>query len=161
MGRFRDFLRRVTGISTPLGGISWSPPSQEKKPVQPSPPERNDAGRFSDGDWITAAIVSPERAVATMQRIATSVKARKNASRQRWIDEIGLATSREVSALRERYEAGGETVEERCEACVAKMTADIIEREMTSYGWELDENTDVDPMRLFKEIIRRLMKGAG
>ncbi len=31
MGRLRDFLKRITGVSTPIGGISWLPPPDEQK----------------------------------------------------------------------------------------------------------------------------------
>jgi hypothetical protein len=122
---------------------------------------RQGASTFSDGDWITAAIVAPERVVRILQRVATTVRLRKNASRQKRIEDIEAALAAELSCLRERYEAGGETDADRCEACIAKTAADIIDREMTSYRWKLDEEPAGEPIVLFKEIIRSLMKNTG
>lgn len=119
---------------------------------------RRGTSTFSDGDWITAAILAPERVVIILQRVATSVKLRKNASRQRRIEEIEAAVGAELSSLRQRYEAGGETDEGRCEACIAKTAADIIDREMISYRWNLGEKGDGDPVTIFRETIRRLME---
>ena len=31
MGRIKEFLGRITGISTPIGGITWKPPPDEQK----------------------------------------------------------------------------------------------------------------------------------
>jgi hypothetical protein len=65
--------------------------------------------------------------------------------------------TREVRTLRSRYEKGGETVKDRCEACIAKIVADIIEREMASYRWRRSEEGDADPLDAFKIVVRNLM----
>ena len=159
MGKLRDFLKRITGLSTPIGGISWSPPTERETGKVLSSGQRSRAtSRFSDGDWLTAAIVAPERAATILQRVATAITFRKNASRQSRMKAIQSAVAAELSDLRQRYEAGGETDEDRCDACIAKTAADIIDREMTSYRWKLDEEHEADPMDVFRDTIRGLMK---
>jgi len=111
---------------------------------------------FSDGDWITAAIVAPDRAVALFQKVAVSVRHRSNASRETRIEQVAEAVGREVIALRERYKAGGDTDEARSEACIAKMTVDAIEREMTSWRWTLEQQPALDPVTELRNTIRRL-----
>jgi len=153
MGRLRDFLKRITGISTPLGGFTWIPPSEK---AVASTKQNDSISKFSDGDWITAGIVGPERAVSVLQRIATSTKFRKHTNRQNRIDKIYSAVTQESTSLLRRYEAGGKTDEVRCECCIAKITADILDREMTEYKWRLHQEPDTDPVDVLNGIIRDL-----
>ena len=159
MGRIRNVLSRITSVSTPLGGISWSSPTGAEADKTPSSGPRDHAtSRFSDGDWITAAIVAQDRAAAILQGVAIAIKVRKNANWQSRVEVVDSAVGVELSRLRQRYEAGGETDEDRCEACIARTTADIIDREMTSYRWKVDEKHDADPLVMFRETVHGLKK---
>ena len=50
MGRLRDFLKRITGVSTPIGGISWSPPAQGEKGEAPFSGEPSQRQQVTLGD---------------------------------------------------------------------------------------------------------------
>jgi len=113
---------------------------------------------FSDGDWITAAIVAPERAVTAMKRAGAALYDRLSGNRNDAIGQIQEVVDHEVSRLRARFTAGGTTDEARCEACIAKMAADLIEREGSALVFELRQQPAVDPKAAFSRMIKRLGK---
>lgn len=113
---------------------------------------------FSDGDWITAAIVAPERAVTAMKKARTALHDRMSGSRTDVVGHLQAAVDQEVSRFRTRFEAGGTTDEARCEACIAKITADLIEREGAALLFELMQRPEVDPNTAFSRMIKRLGK---
>lgn len=51
MGRFRDFLKRITGIFTPIGGINWTPPPEQKS----NPTSYSRAPSSDDRDIISSS----------------------------------------------------------------------------------------------------------
>ncbi len=157
MGRFRDFLKRITGFYTPFGGFSGTPPP-EKTIADNNKKQPSDRGRFSDGDWIAAGIVGPERAVSVLQRIVTSIKFRNHASRQNRIDKICSAVDKEISSLLRFYEDGGKKDEERCESCIAKINADVLDREINEYKWKLNQKPNTDPVDVLNGIIQDLKR---
>ena len=109
---------------------------------------------YSDGDWITAAIVAPERAVTAMKRVGAGLS--MNGNRAAVVSQLQSAIDQEVSQLRTRFAAGGTTDEARCEACIAKVAADLIERESASLFYELRQKPGVDPKGAFARMIRSL-----
>lgn len=157
MGRLRDFLNRITGFYTPIGGFSWIPPP-EKTIADNNKKQPGYRSRFSDGDWIVAGIVGPEKAVSVLQRIVTSIKFHKHASRQNRIDKICSDVDKEISSLLRCYEYVGKTDEERCESCIAKITADVLEREINEYKWKLNQESNTDPIDVLNGIIRNLKR---
>ena len=127
--------------------------------LSPEDGSTSEAGpSFSDGDWITAAIVAPERAVTAMKKVGAALYDRWGGNRNDVVGQIHSAVDQEVSRLRTRFEAGGTTDEARCEACIAKMTADLIEREGSSLVFELRQQPTVDPKTAFSRMIKRLGK---
>lgn len=157
MGKLKDFLRRITGFRIFGSGIDFAPqnpPPSVSETTGPSQTEKEP----SNGDWIAAGIVAPERAIAVLQRIVTSAKSQRNTHRQKRIDKIRSAVTKEISVLRKQYETGGKTDGGRCEAYIAKFTADILDREMASYLWKVNEETDTDPLDVLNRVIRNLIK---
>ena len=122
-------------------------------------PDISEAGKsFSDGDWITAAIVAPERAVTAMKKVGAGLYDQLGGNRNDVVGRIQAAVDQEVSRLRSRFDAGGTTDEARCEACIAKMTADLIEREGSSLVFELRQQPTADAKAAFSRMIKRLGK---
>ncbi len=62
MAGIRDFLKRITGLSTPFGGISWSPVQKPSTGNQRAPAQEATAahGR-TDGDWQAIREVKAQR----------------------------------------------------------------------------------------------------
>ncbi|NQT12915.1 MAG: winged helix-turn-helix domain-containing protein [Planctomycetes bacterium] len=50
MGRLREFLKRITAVSTPIGGISWSPPPEGEKGKARSADEASERQQVTLGD---------------------------------------------------------------------------------------------------------------
>lgn len=112
---------------------------------------------FTDGDWITAGIVGPEKAVTILQRIASKTRLTEGSIRDEQITMLETRVISQMERLQARYELGGSTAEQRLEACIAKVVSDILDRELNSFLWNANENNEKAPMEIFRDVIRGLM----
>ena len=113
---------------------------------------------FNDGDWITAAIVGPEKAVSILQHVVTNSSLANSMSRDEKIEVLKQNTINAIEKSRRQYNKGGDTNEELLEACIAKVVVDILDRELTSFLFEAGDTRDREPGDVYRGVIRKLMK---
>jgi hypothetical protein len=114
---------------------------------------------FTDGDWITAALVGPEHAERKLKELAGQFsRLRQIEDRDEKIDHMVERVQSVISELLKRYENGGATDEARLDACVAKIVADVLQRELANFQWSAEEKSNVDPVVVFRDAIKAFSK---
>jgi hypothetical protein len=140
------------------------PEMPAQKAVQPT--------AYTDGDWITAAIVARERAEIELKKVASRVNKKalvdvtgRIADGARPTEpEIGLIKrdmiddilQTRIKELHEKHSQGGTTDDTRLEACIAKVVADILDGEFAEFQWAADERSGDDPVQVFRDTIKTI-----
>jgi DNA-binding winged helix-turn-helix (wHTH) protein len=138
----------------------------------PSPPPQP-LEKFSDGDWITAALVGPERAKTLLKGAAARLNGLAEADRtvatvEGYIeDDIEKLRKRQKSATAEYYiEDDIEKLRKRqkyevsrSEACIAGVVADILSRELENFLWNVSERPSEDVISVFRDTVKDFLAG--
>lgn len=161
---FNDCLnRRLSLVKPKLGDIPTNASSTSPTLVKQTLDSKRlvteeSKGSFTDGDWITAAIVGPERAEIVLKKLIRELKVMQANTRDEAISCIEEKVTSVISDLAARYKRGGQTPEERLDACIAKVVADILERELSNFSWKLEEKIDEDPLMVFRNTVKTFME---
>lgn len=110
--------------------------------------------KYTDGDWITAAIVGPEHAETTLKKLTGVFSRMKAKSRSEKLDRITKQVQSEIDKLLEKHANGGNTDETRLDACIAKVIADILQRELANFQWNAEERPKDDPVTVFRDTVK-------
>jgi hypothetical protein len=117
---------------------------------------------YTDGDWITAAIVARERAETELKKVASRARRSTITKRAGQPDRssqretiVNLLQSR-IRQLLRNHAQGGTTDDTRLEACTAKVVADILKRELVEFEWAADERSQHDPALVFRDTIKTI-----
>jgi hypothetical protein len=100
--------------------------------------------QYSDADWITAAFMAPRRA-ASILKAAFSSLSFSTLNPDALKDQISTSIDPEIEKMKSRFEAGGDTTDQRVEACCAKHVADLLLEGKTQALWALSK--DAQPSR--------------
>lgn len=114
--------------------------------------------KYTDGDWITAAIVGPEQAEERLKKLAAGLKSLEASSRPEKLEQIVQVVQSAIDQLLEKHAKGGTTDETRLDACIAKIMADIMQRELTNFQWNIDEHPNHDPVTVFRDTVKAFIK---
>jgi DNA-binding winged helix-turn-helix (wHTH) protein len=152
-----EALRTATGIQdiscadglAPAASPSRSPGVPAQETLLPT--------AYTDGDWITAALVGPERAEDELKRIATAARYEAPRSEHPDLCILGLLDDR-IDELLGQHAKGGTTNEARSEACTAKVVSDLLERQKSSFIWNLDEHPGADPVSIFRSTVKEFIQ---
>jgi DNA-binding winged helix-turn-helix (wHTH) protein len=115
-----------------------------------------DATKYTDGDWITAAIVARERAETKLKRLAFAFGKLNVNTRSEKIDHITRTVEATIAELLEKHAQGGRTDDTRLEACIAKVVADILQSELAEFQWSAVEKSKDDPVIVFRDTIKTI-----
>jgi hypothetical protein len=82
----------------------------------------------------------------------------KNFSREKAIDIIQSEMTKEINKLTERSMLKGDSDEEKVEACISKQTSELLKRELSNFLWEVEDETDNTPHKIFRQVIKNMME---
>jgi DNA-binding winged helix-turn-helix (wHTH) protein len=128
----------------------------EVKDVHPLPPAPKPTA-YTQGDWITAALVAPDRAEDELKRIATVVRHEAPSSDHPNLCILGFIDER-IHELLAKHAAGGASEADRAEACIAKVVSDLLEQQKSSFIWNLDESEGGDPVTVFRNTVKEFVQ---
>jgi DNA-binding winged helix-turn-helix (wHTH) protein len=133
------------------------PPDRNEPLSRPPPAE---TVKYSDGDWITAAIVGPERAENWLKGAAARLN--RQFSNDRTVESVENYIEAKIRDLVARHERGGTTDDAKLEGCVAKVVSDILARELETFLWNVSERPDSDdPISIFRDTVREFTRKIG
>lgn len=113
---------------------------------------------YTDGDWITAAIVGPEHAETKLKELVGEFRSLQISDRTTKLDEIVTRVQSEIEELLEKHSKGGDTDEARLDACIAKVVADILQRELANFQWNVEERLEDDPAAVFRDTVKTFIE---
>jgi DNA-binding winged helix-turn-helix (wHTH) protein len=115
---------------------------------------------YSAGDWITAAIVGPERAVTWLKGAAARLS--RLLPEDRKVEIVEKYLEDKIDDLLIQHQKGGSTDDARLEACVAKAVSDILSHELENFLWNVGEKPSTDDVvSIFRDTVRELAKKPG
>jgi len=117
---------------------------------------------FTEGDWITTAILAPERVETILKKLASRATTDKPKSKDAAVSLVMMEGEKEISKLlaeRQKFlakaSAGDSTTdEERLEACMGKVVAELLERELANFSWKAGEKPEDDPVQVLRGVIK-------
>lgn len=113
---------------------------------------------YTDGDWITAAIVGPDHAETKLKELAGEFRRLQTSDRTTKVGEIVTRVQSEIEELLEKDSRGGNTDEARLDACIAKVVADILQRELANFHWNVEERLEDDPATVFRDTVKTFIE---
>ena len=114
--------------------------------------------QYTDGDWLTAAIVGPEHAETKLKELANEFTRLETNDRSAKLGQIVTRVQAEIDELIEKHTRGGNTDETRLDACIAKIMADILERESANFQWNTWKRPNDDPATVFRDTVEAFIK---
>jgi TIR domain len=106
-------------------------------------------------DWLTAAVVGPENALAVLIRVAGTLTNFEGLTRQESTDRIQNSVSEVIDRLRSRDSTPYQAKDTRVEVCIANVTADVLDREMARFQSNVSASPE-EPLDVFKKLIATL-----
>lgn len=129
-----------------------------KRDWQGHPSSIETSSEYTDGDWITAAIVGSDHAETKLKTLAGEFRKLKTSSQDGKLDQIVERVQSVIDALLEKHAKGGNTDETRLDACIAKVVADILQRELSNFQWNADERPNEDPAVVFRDMVKAFVE---
>ena len=152
-----EALRTATGIQDISCADAPAPAATPSRSTGVPAQELLQPTAYTDGDWITAALVGPERTEDELKRIATAARYEAPRSEHPDLCILGLLDGR-IDELLGQHAKGGTTNEARSEACTAKVVSDLLERQKSSFIWNLDEHPGADPVTVFRSTVKEFIQ---
>jgi len=123
--------------------------------VPRSPAPSTPTLRFTDGDWITAAIVAPERAKTILKGAAARLN--RLSPPKRTIESVEGYIEAKIGEIGKRQSVPDASDEFRSEACISGVVVDILGRELGNFLWNAGERPDDDPISVFRETVKAFL----
>ncbi len=120
--------------------------------------KKSSHSEYTEGDLITAAIVGPEHAETKLKELAGRLTGLKTSNRSAKLDQIVKRVQSEIDELLEKHARGGNTDETRLDACIAKVMADILQRELANFQWNVEERLNDDPATVFRDTVQAFIE---
>ncbi|HFD33461.1 MAG TPA: hypothetical protein ENJ28_12235 [Gammaproteobacteria bacterium] len=121
-------------------------------------PIPNEKG-FTEGDYITAAIVHADHVEKLLKKLVRQIKDAAKMPNDEAIEYIESKVEEEIKKERNKAENFNKNdEEERLDACIATLVADVVERELINFGWNVEENKELHPYVVFKNTVKEYIK---
>jgi len=114
---------------------------------------------FTEGDWITSAILVPDKVETILKGLAAKAKSNRQVDT---VDFIMAEGQKRIDRLLgkfneflDKHSAGATTTDvERSEACMSRLVAEILERELANFSWSVGERATDEPLEVLKDTIK-------